>query len=54
MNNGDVLTLDDLAIAHMELKGKYQRLEQENKGLKEQIAQLERLKGIKWRGPWKR
>lgn len=30
------------------------RLREENKALKEQISELERLKGIKWRGPWKR
>ena len=47
-------SLEDLVIAHSELQGKFARLEQENKGLLEQIAELERLKGVKWRGPWKR
>ncbi len=54
MNNGDTPKLEDLVIAHMDLKGRFIRLENENKGLREQIRELERLKGIKWKGPWPR
>ena len=49
-----LLKLEDLVIAHSALQGRFARLQEENKGLREQIAELERLKGIKWKGPWKR
>jgi len=36
------------------VKAENVRLKEENKALKEQIKELERLKGVRWRGPWRR
>ena len=44
----------DVSPEEKRLTERIERLQEENKGLKEQIAELERLKGVKWRGPWKR